>query len=101
MSQMNFEDFKANARAQGFDEVLVRDWEPDQIVAEHSHPFTAQALMVMGEMWLTVGDQTQHLLSGDTFELAPGTKHSERYGSQGATYWVARRNAATATVAKR
>ncbi len=43
-------------------------------------------------MWLTVDDQTQHLLPGDRFELEHGTPHSERYGSEGATYWVARRN---------
>jgi hypothetical protein len=32
----------------------------------------------------------------DTFELAPQVVHAERYGSDGATYWVARRNAAGA-----
>lgn len=44
-----------------------------------------------GEMWLTVEGSTRHLLPGDRFELAAGVLHAERYGPQGATYWVARR----------
>ncbi|WP_269631053.1 hypothetical protein [Pelomonas sp. BJYL3] len=42
-------------------------------------------------MWLTVEGSTRHLLPGDLFELAAGVLHAERYGPQGATYWVARR----------
>lgn len=44
-------------------------------------------------MWLTVGDDVRHLLPGDPFTLDAGVAHAERYGSEGATYWVARRNA--------
>ena len=29
---------------------------------------------------------------GDTFELEAEVPHAERYGPEGATYWVARRN---------
>ena len=72
---------------------MVRDWAPDTVVAEHAHPFTAHALVVQGEMWLIVGATTQHLRPGDTFDLAPQVVHAERYGPDGATYWVARRNA--------
>jgi quercetin dioxygenase-like cupin family protein len=43
-------------------------------------------------MWLTVGDQTQHLKAGDRFTLDRDVPHAERYGAQGATYWVARKN---------
>lgn len=86
-----FEEFQAEALAAGFDEVLERIWAPDTVVARHTHPFRAQALLIQGEMWLTVGAQTRHLRSGDGFELAAGEVHEERYGPQGATYWVARR----------
>ena len=44
-------------------------------------------------MWLTVGDSTRHLRSGDRFELDAQVLHSERYGPEGATYWVARSEA--------
>ena len=89
--QKSFSEFEAGAKAQGFDEVLERRWAPGQVVATHSHPFDANALVVEGEMWLQVGDQTQHIAAGGTFELARGTPHSERYGSEGTVYWVARR----------
>ncbi len=91
MNAAVFQDFEAEARSDGFDEVMVRDWAPDQVVPPHAHPFAAKAIVVKGEMWLTVGDATQHIPAGGTFELQPHVLHSERYGAEGATYWVARR----------
>jgi quercetin dioxygenase-like cupin family protein len=88
---MTFESFEADARAQGFPEVVERTWEPGAVADDHAHPFAFTALLVRGEMWLTVGDETRHLLPGDTFALDRDVPHAERYGSEGATYWVARR----------
>ena len=90
---VTFEAFRSDALARGFDEVLERHWLPFQVVDDHAHPFVAEALVVRGEMWLTVGDDTQHLLPGDTFRLDRGRPHAERYGPEGATYWAARRAA--------
>jgi len=87
-----FEEFKATQLAQGFDEVLERQWAPNTVLADHTHPFAVEALVVQGELWLSCGDDTRHLQAGDRFELAAGVPHAERYGEQGATYWVARRN---------
>jgi quercetin dioxygenase-like cupin family protein len=87
-----FEDFDREAREQGFDEVLERKWPPLTVLDRHTHAFSVKALVVQGEMWLTVGDDTRHLLAGDSFELEREVPHAERYGSEGATYWVARRN---------
>jgi len=42
-------------------------------------------------MWLTVGSTVRHLVPGDTFTLDREVPHAERYGEEGATYWVARR----------
>jgi len=88
-----FLEFEAEALSEGFDEVLERIWAPDLLVDTHAHPFAVKAVVVEGEMWLTVGEQIRHLLPGDGFELVHGEPHAERYGSDGATYWVARRNA--------
>jgi mannose-6-phosphate isomerase-like protein (cupin superfamily) len=88
-----FSEFAAAERARGCDEVMARSWEPDTVQDTHTHPFTARAVVVQGEMWLTVDGQTRHLAPGDRFELAAGKPHAERYGPQGATYWVARSNA--------
>ena len=89
--ETGFPEFQAAALARGFDEVLVRDWAPGQVLDEHAHPFDASAVVVRGTMWLTVGDETRCLTRGDTFELARDTPHGESYGPDGATYWVARR----------
>lgn len=87
-----FETFQSVALAEGFDEVVERVWAPGTVLEEHTHPFAAKAMVVQGEMWLTVGGQTQHLRPGDLFELDHGEPHAERYGTEGATYWVARLN---------
>ena len=93
MDQPSFSEFEAAARREGYDEVVARDWPADAAVAQHEHPFAVKALVVAGEMWLSVGDSTRHLRPGDTFELAAAVPHAERYGAAGATYWAARRHA--------
>jgi quercetin dioxygenase-like cupin family protein len=92
MKQLTFEMFAAAAKTQGFDEALERTWQPTLVLDTHTHPFALKALVVEGEMWLVVGDDEQHLLPGDAFALERGVPHIERYGAEGATYWVARRN---------
>lgn len=93
MMIQTFPDFEAGARALGFDEVLERQWGPNAETGTHTHPFSVQATVALGEMWLTVGQDTRHLRAGERFELDADTDHSERYGSEGATLWVARRQA--------
>ncbi len=91
---MTFDQFETAARAEGYDEVLVREWQPGQVLEEHRHPFAIKALVTRGEVWLTESGRTRHLRSGDGFELAREMPHAERYGDKGATFWVARRHAA-------
>lgn len=92
MSSETFRQFETRSKAEGFDEVLERRWTAHTVVPEHSHPFDVQAVVVDGQLWLTVGKSTRHLREGDEFELARGVEHAERYGVEGCTLWVARRN---------
>ena len=94
LNTQTFSEFESTALAQGFDQVVERRWPPLTVLDTHVHPFSLQARVVSGEMWLSVGDITRHLCAGDTFELARDVPHAERYGPEGATYWVARRNSA-------
>lgn len=89
---LDFEQFAAQARADGFDEVLVREWAASQQVGQHQHPFDVKAIVARGELWLSCGAQARHLPAGSSFELARNRPHDELYGSAGATLWVARRN---------
>jgi quercetin dioxygenase-like cupin family protein len=93
VNERTYEQFESDMRAEGFDEVLVREWQPGQVLDTHRHPFTVKALVTRGEVWLTEGEQVRHLKAGDGFELAREVPHAERYGDQGATFWVARCNA--------
>ena len=95
----SFEAFEIGARAHGFDEVLKREWAPHAEVDTHTHPFGVQALIVRGELWLTSNEQTRHLKAGDTFDLGRGVPHSERYGAEGCSFWVARRHGLDAVAA--
>jgi len=93
-ASFDFEAFRSEALAQGFDEVLERRWEPHQVVESHTHPFAVQALVVQGELRLGCRGAEQVLKPGDRFELAHSEPHTEHYGPEGATYWAARRHAA-------
>jgi PAS domain S-box-containing protein len=90
---VSFADFEAASLAEGFDEVVERRWDANEVLEPHRHPFAVKALMVAGEMWLTRDEKTQHLRAGDAFEIPRNALHSERYGPDGATFWVARRHA--------
>jgi quercetin dioxygenase-like cupin family protein len=96
MPTPTFEDFQAAQLALGFDEVLVREWSPGQVVDTHTHPFAVQARVVRGELALTARGHTRRLVAGSGFELARDEPHAEHYGPEGATFWVARRHGPTA-----
>jgi hypothetical protein len=91
-----FADFEAAALAAGYDEALVREWAAGLEIHTHTHPFAVQARVVRGEVWLSVGGEVHHLAAGRGFALAQDEPHAERYGPEGATFWVARRHGPSA-----
>jgi len=95
---MTYDEFESTARADGFDEVLTREWAAGQELATHSHPFAVRARVARGEFWLSEGGRVLHLQAGDGFELGREVPHAERYGAEGTTLWVARRNGASVPV---
>ena len=88
----DFESYRADALAKGYDEVLERRWAPGTVTATHSHPFHVAAVLVQGEIWLEQGPITVHLVPGSGFELKANVPHSERYGAEGALLFAARRH---------
>jgi quercetin dioxygenase-like cupin family protein len=89
----SFDEFKAHWLSAGYDEAVERTWMPGTVLDVHTHPFAVEALVVAGQLWLTVGGEVRQLAAGDRFSLDAHVPHAERYGEQGATYWVARRQA--------
>lgn len=92
MKSMSFDEFRTRKLAEGFDEVLIRPWEPNFANEPHTHPFFTEALVAQGEYWLTMDGKTTHYKTGDTFRVDRGALHSEKYGPEGATFWAARKN---------
>ncbi len=83
--------FRAGLAADGFTEVLVREWAPDQVLAEHDHPFDARLLVLRGGLTLTQASGAQTLGPGQGCELQRGTPHAEHYGPAGCSVLVGRR----------
>lgn len=88
----DFETYRADALAKGYDEVLERRWEPSTVTGTHAHPFEVAAVLVQGEMWLEQGPISVYLVPGSEFELKANVPHSERYGPEGALFYAARRH---------
>lgn len=89
----SFEQFKLAKTAEGFDEVLTREWEANHETPVHEHLFEAFGYIVKGEFWLTLDGKTTHLQQGDTFKVARHMPHQEKYGPHGTSLWIARMNA--------
>ncbi len=86
-----FAEFETLALARGFDAVLVREWAPNTTIETHTHPFSVWAQVVRGDLVLSCGEQKKHLKTNDQFELDAEVPHTEVYGAEGATFWVARK----------
>jgi hypothetical protein len=86
-----FAQFEADWQARGYPDCIERVWEPGFNTGVHTHPFDVKAQVQSGEFWLTVGDQVRHVKTGEWFELDRNVPHAERYGLDGAVFWVARR----------
>jgi quercetin dioxygenase-like cupin family protein len=89
---MNVEDFEATLRQDGFTELLVRQQAPGHFLGDHQHAFDARALVIQGDITLTVAGAASAYPLGTVFELASGTPHQERAGPEGVTYLVGRRS---------
>ena len=88
---MNQQEFENTLKQGQYGEVLTKHQLGDYYMGEHSHPFDARALIIAGEITLTVAGRVQSYPTGSIFELAKGTVHEERAGPEGVTYLVGRR----------
>ncbi len=55
----DFESYRADALARGYDEVLERRWAPGKVTSTHSHPFEVAAVLVQGEMFFSAQRQVK------------------------------------------
>jgi len=88
---MKNEPFESALRRDGFD-VERRSMPPLAVVAEHAHPFDVRALVLNGEITLTVEGVEYAYREGDIFVLPAGHRHAEAVGPAGVDYLVGRRS---------
>ncbi len=91
-AQISFAQFEKVMMSAGYNQVIERVWEPNQMLDEHTHPFEVNAMVIQGEVLLTIkGEKPQRLVAGESFSLSAHIPHSEQYGPEGAIFWAARK----------
>ena len=89
---MNTDDFQSALLTDGFADVDTRSLPPAQVNPLHSHPFAVRALVLEGEITLTVAGEARVYRGGDVFTMAAGCEHAEQVGPSGVSYLVGRRH---------
>jgi quercetin dioxygenase-like cupin family protein len=88
---MTADEFSANLRKEGFDNIVLVEREPNGTLDHHSHPFEAKALILDGEIHIVVDGHETTYRPGDVFHLPHAIDHIETYGPEGVRYLVGRR----------
>jgi hypothetical protein len=69
-SHANLIEFTAQAMDDGFDEVVQKDWAPDLVVKNHTHPFDVRVQVNSGQVQLSLASGTQTYGAGQSFTLS-------------------------------
>jgi quercetin dioxygenase-like cupin family protein len=91
MITMNQTDFEAALKAENYTEIVNISKEVGYQMHEHSHAFDAYALILQGDITLTVSGVTTTYKAGETFRLAAHMPHEESAIPHGVNYLVGRR----------
>lgn len=86
--------FEADLVSDGYDRIETRSLPAGTCTSEHDHPFAVRALVVEGEITITIGGAARTYAAGDVFAVAGGCRHAEQIGAAGVTYVVGRRDVA-------
>lgn len=88
---MERDDFIEMLAREGFQTTALVEREADSSLENHTHAFEAKALILEGELTLTVAGKKTRYQTGDVFHLMTNETHSERYGPEGVCYLVGRK----------
>jgi quercetin dioxygenase-like cupin family protein len=91
MSTMTQQDFEAALKAENYPEIVNISKEVGYQMGEHIHAFDAYALILQGDITLTVNGVAVTYKAGETFRLAANTLHQESAVPHGVNYLVGRR----------
>lgn len=88
---MERERFEARLKAEGYPEIRTNELPPNRRNPEHSHPFDVLAMVLEGEITLTVDGKATTYRPGEAFSMDAGCRHAEDVGPAGVRYLVGRR----------
>ncbi|MBU3582533.1 cupin domain-containing protein [Polynucleobacter sp. 15G-AUS-farblos] len=88
---MNREQFFQKLEKDGYPHPVEVVREPNGSLGDHTHPFEVIALVLSGNIELTVEGITSHYQAGEAFHLKHEQPHSETYGPNGVHYLAARK----------
>jgi quercetin dioxygenase-like cupin family protein len=88
---MERDDFIEMLAREGFQTTALVEREADASLENHTHAFEAKALILEGDLTLTVAGKKTRYRTGDVFHLMTNETHSERYGPDGVCYLVGRK----------
>ena len=88
---MNREQFFQRLEQEGYPHPVEVVREANGSLKDHTHPFEVIALILGGNIELTIEGITSNYASGDVFHLKYEQLHSETYGPNGVHYLAARK----------
>ena len=83
---MNRTEFEALLAADGYRDVAVKQRPPRDASPEHGHAYAVRALVLEGEMTITIAGRPRRYAAGEIFDVAAGTPHAETVGDAGVRF---------------
>ena len=88
---MDEKAFEARLKAEGYPEIRTNGYEANRHNPEHTHPFDVLALVLEGDITLTIAGKARKYGVGEEFSMPAGCAHIEDTGPSGVRYLVGRR----------
>jgi quercetin dioxygenase-like cupin family protein len=92
---VNQVEFEAALRQDGFDEIGVKELPTAAQNKSHGHPFDSKALILEGEITLTVDGFATAYREGTVFYVPAGCLHQEAVPAGGVRYLFGKRYSAS------
>jgi len=89
---MNKNQFIEQLSKEGFPTPVIVEREANSSLDVHAHPFEAKALIISGQIDITVDGIKISYRAGDVFHLRKDQEHSESYGPNGVQYLAGRKD---------
>jgi len=91
---MKPEAFLDKLAKQDFPAPVLVEREVGGFLDLHAHPYEVHALVIEGQIDITIGGIKSSYLAGDAFHLLPNQIHTENYGAKGVKYLTSRKGGA-------